>query len=143
MAKNLNEILQDFTKKSELSGGIEAISILNISPSKIVASYPEKNKLDKQIESILLATTRSISSFDGATKTLGDTFALQKMEFLTDEKRIVSLRISPNANYVLSIVASIDTGLPPEFMETMFSNKYQKQIIETLTEMGSMGEQKE
>lgn len=143
MAKPLNEILQDFTNKASLSGGIEAISILNISPSKVAFSYPEKTQLDKQLESILLATTRSISSFDGATKTLGDTFALQKIEFLTDEKIIVCLRISPDANYVLSVVAVVGTGLPPEFIKDMFERTYQKQIIETLTEMGLMGDQKE
>jgi hypothetical protein len=91
--------------------------------AKIQWSYPlDSNSLDF----IATGTAEAIGKFDTEAKYAELQLAVQEMELVTQEKRVITLKISDDPDYVLCVVFAKSTR--PDLIKTRFNNTKEKII---------------
>lgn len=115
--EEMNEILKSFTEL----GGVDVVFLLN--EARIQSSYP----LDSDFDFIGTGTAEAIGKFDAEAKYAGLQLAAQEMELVTQEKRVITLKISDDSDYVLCVVCPKSTR--PDLIKSRFNNIAKEQII--------------
>lgn len=113
----MNDILKSFTELVI----VDVVFLLN--EAKIESSYP----LESDFDFIGTGTAEAIGKFDAEAKYAGVSLAAQEMELVTQEKKVITLKISDDSDYVLCVVCPNSTR--SDLIKTRFKNIAKEQII--------------
>ncbi|XWK86812.1 MAG: hypothetical protein U7127_21785 [Phormidium sp.] len=113
----MNDILKSFTEL----GGVDVVFLLN--EATIQSSYP----LESDFDFIGIETAEAIGKFDAKAQYAGVSLAAQEMELVTQEKRVLTLKISDESGYVLCVVCPKSTR--PDLIKSRFKNIAKEQIM--------------
>jgi len=117
----LNEILMTFVTTI---GGIDAVMLMD-SNAEVQIYYPHNINSLNFIGSI---TTNSIAMIEENSKSLGKILAVQEMELVTQDRRILTLKISTELDYYLCIVCPLN-GTRSSLIKAAFHNALKNEII--------------
>ena len=131
MAGFVEKIKALLTSFTQTTGGVEATLLVDLSDATVQVSYPEGESL----HFIGTASADSISNFESGIQSLGGKFSVQEMELVSQEKRVFTLRISNDPDYVLCVVCPIN-GAKAGVIRTKFLNSVKNEIITAMKEGG-------
>lgn len=116
--QEMNDILKSFTDL----GGVDVVILLN--EANIQSVYPPDSE---SFDFIGTGTAEAIGKFDTEAKYAGLQLAAQEMELVTQDKRVLTLKISETSGYVLCVICPRSTRT--DLIKSRFNNIAKDQII--------------